>query len=131
MSPVSTFQSSGSSSRLDARKKRPNRVKRSASGNSVPSGELAFVMVRNFSSVNKELPRFASVLVVDSIGTGRFQQALEQEGLADLVSYRCFSHNLGSAGNFAQRLTLASEASADFAYAVNHDGDVRAEAIER
>jgi GT2 family glycosyltransferase len=81
--------------------------------------------------VRKDLPRFASVLVVDSLGTGRFQQALEQEGLADLVKYRCFDHNLGSAGNFAQRLAWAAETSAEFAYAVNHDGDVQSDAIER
>jgi len=81
--------------------------------------------------VQSALPRFASVLVVDSIGTGRLPQALAQAGLADLVSYRCFDHNLGSAGNFAQRLALASETAAEFAYAVNHDGDVRVEAIER
>jgi len=81
--------------------------------------------------VKTDLPRFGAILVVDSIGTGRLPAALAAAGLSEFVSYHCFPQNLGSAGNFAQRLALASKTNAEFAYAVNHDGDVRPEAIER
>lgn len=82
-------------------------------------------------SAREVLPRFATVLVVDSLGTGQFQQALNDAGLSPWVTYHCFGQNLGSAGNFAQRLSLAARTPAEFAYAVNHDGDVKAQAIER
>jgi GT2 family glycosyltransferase len=77
------------------------------------------------------LQRFASILVVDSLGTGMFVNELERRGLTDLVRYHCVPENLGSAGNLARRLHLASREAADFVYAVNHDGRVSANAIEQ
>jgi GT2 family glycosyltransferase len=78
-----------------------------------------------------DLPRFARVLVVDSLGTGQMPARLAEAGLADLVQYECASANLGSAGNLARRLSLAAQTSADFVYTTNHDGDVSPSAIER
>lgn len=77
------------------------------------------------------LRRFATVLVVDSLGSGSFAQALAQGGFTPWVTYHCFPENLGSAGNLATRLELAGQSHADFVYAVNHDGDLDADAIAR
>ena len=55
MSPLSTFHSSGSSSRLVERKKRPNGVRRTASGSNSPSVPRSLVMLRNFT-ILKGLP---------------------------------------------------------------------------
>jgi GT2 family glycosyltransferase len=63
---------------------------------------------------------FAKVIVVDSLGTGRMP-GLVRERHWNEVSYHCFSHNLGSAGNLAERLRLAAATDATFAYAINHD----------
>jgi GT2 family glycosyltransferase len=63
---------------------------------------------------------FCKVIVVDSLGTGRMPDLLRKGGWHD-VDYHCFSHNLGSAGNLAERLRLAAASEAAFAYAVNHD----------
>ena len=52
MSPLRTFQSSGSSSRLVERRKRPKAVRRMLSGNRLPSVSRASVMVRNLSILN-------------------------------------------------------------------------------
>ncbi len=52
MSPRRTFHSSGSSSRLVPRRKRPKEVRRRASGSGIPLASLASLIVRNFSSVN-------------------------------------------------------------------------------
>lgn len=79
--------------------------------------------------VGDALPRFGRVLVVDSLGSGRFPSALAERGLERRVEYHCFPENLGSAGNLAHRLRLAGSGDADFVYALNHDGDLRPEAI--
>lgn len=75
------------------------------------------------------LPRFARVLVVDSLGSGDFERGLRERGLDRYVDYHCYPENLGSAGNLSRRLELAAQSSAEFAYAVNHDGTVDASAI--
>ncbi len=55
MSPFSTFHSSGSSSRLVLRRKRPKRVSRSASVNILSPPVAGGRIVRNFTS-RKDLP---------------------------------------------------------------------------
>lgn len=82
------------------------------------------------SKLASDLHRFARVLVVDSIGTGALPARLKELGLDAVVTYECAERNLGSAGNLAQRLALAAQSSAEFVYAVNHDGDVQLDAIE-
>ena len=77
------------------------------------------------------LPRFARVLVVDSLGSGDFERGLRERGLDRHVAYHCYPENLGSAGNLSRRLELAAQTSADFVYAVNHDGTVDSAAISR
>src|SRR6185503_21021827 len=78
-----------------------------------------------------ELPRFAHVLVVDSLGTGLLPARLSEAGLAPYVHYECANRNLGSAGNFALRVELAAKTPADFVYTLNHDGDLNSSAIAR
>jgi hypothetical protein len=63
---------------------------------------------------------FSNIIVVDSLGTGRMPGLLRERNWQG-VEYRCYSHNLGSAGNLAERLRLAAGTGASFAYAVNHD----------
>jgi hypothetical protein len=72
---------------------------------------------------------FGSVIVVDSQGSGRIAAHVEVRGLKR-VSYESAAHNLGSAGNLARRLELAAQTVATWAYAINHDGELRWEAIE-
>ncbi len=64
---------------------------------------------------------FHQVLVVDSLPTGRLEDAIAARGYAR-VAYRAFDRNLGSAGNLMERLRAAAEGGADFVYALNHDG---------
>jgi GT2 family glycosyltransferase len=71
---------------------------------------------------------FHSVVVVDSLGTGRIESALASRAFPRL-DYRAFDRNLGSAGNLMERLRLAAAGGADFAYAINHDGFVDLDAI--
>lgn len=65
--------------------------------------------------------RFASVIVVDS------GLSPDLKGLCDAAGVMLDSEpsmNLGSAGNLARRLYRASETSARWAFAVNHDGRI-------
>jgi len=64
---------------------------------------------------------FDRILVVDSEGTGALATVIKERGWQD-VDYRCYEHNLGSGGNLCERLRLAAEGGADYAYALNHDG---------
>jgi len=75
------------------------------------------------------LPSFTRVLVVDSLGSGDFERGLAERRLTAHVDYHCYAENLGSAGNLSRRLQLAADTSADFVYAVNHDGSVDPNAI--
>jgi GT2 family glycosyltransferase len=87
-------------------------------------------VAEKLAALGPDLRRFARVLVVDSLGTGAFEAALAARGVAaGAVEYHCFASNLGSAGNLAKRLSLASQGAASFCYAVNHDGDIRPSAV--
>jgi GT2 family glycosyltransferase len=74
--------------------------------------------------------RFASILLVDSLGSGRMPDELASRGWTD-VRYVTFERNLGSAGNLAERLRLAAESGASWVYTVNHDGGADPNAIAR
>jgi GT2 family glycosyltransferase len=71
---------------------------------------------------------FDRVLVIDSLGTGAVPTLIARRGWQN-VSYHSYGRNLGSAGNLALRLQLAAEGGADFAYALNHDGQVHPEVV--
>jgi GT2 family glycosyltransferase len=71
---------------------------------------------------------FDRILVVDSLGTGEIPALIERRCWQNVI-YRSYDRNLGSAGNLAERLRLAAEAGADFAYALNHDGCVQPEVV--
>lgn len=77
------------------------------------------------------LSSLAGVIVVDSIGTGTFPEKARSAGFSQDVEYHCFPENLGSAGNLHRRLTIAAATGAQYVYAVNHDGDVSIDALER
>jgi hypothetical protein len=72
---------------------------------------------------------FARIIVVDSMGSGAIQAHIEAAGWEG-VDYHSADHNLGSAGNLAMRLELASATGARWAYAINHDGEVQVSALE-
>jgi GT2 family glycosyltransferase len=71
---------------------------------------------------------FERILVVDSQGTGSVPSLLADWGW-DQVIYRSYPHNLGSGANLCERLRLAAEGGADYAYALNHDGNFNPEVI--
>ncbi|HEY1660371.1 MAG TPA: hypothetical protein VGG14_18610 [Candidatus Sulfotelmatobacter sp.] len=71
---------------------------------------------------------FEHILIVDSRGTGSIPRLLES-GAWNHVTYRSYDCNLGSGANLCERLRLAAEAGADYAYAVNHDGNVEADVV--
>jgi hypothetical protein len=74
---------------------------------------------------------FHQIIIVDSMGSGKIAAHIEARGWAG-VSYHTFEQNLGSAGNLAKRLELAAASEgARWAYAINHDGEVRWDALER
>ena len=61
------------------------------------------------------------VLVVDSEGTRAIPKLIADRGWNDVI-YRSYEWNLGSGANLCERLRIAAEAGADYAYALNHDG---------
>jgi GT2 family glycosyltransferase len=63
---------------------------------------------------------FERILVVDSEGTGVVPRRIEERGWRNVI-YRSYEHNLGSGANLCERLRLAAEGGADYAYAINHD----------
>lgn len=71
---------------------------------------------------------FDRILIVDSLGTGEVPALIARLGIQD-VTYRSYNRNLGSAGNLAERLRLAADGGADFAYALNHDGRVQSDVL--
>jgi rhamnosyltransferase len=71
---------------------------------------------------------FDRILVVDSLGTGEIPALIERRCWQNVI-YRSYDRNLGSAGNLAERLRLAAEAGADFAYALNHDSCLQADVV--
>ncbi len=86
---------------------------------------LAISSFRNDEAVLALLERvppdtFRSVLVVDSLGTGRIPREILGRGWTH-VAYRSVDRNLGSAGNLQLRLEAAAATGAEWVYAVNHD----------
>jgi len=71
---------------------------------------------------------FEKILIVDSEGTGTIPALVERRGWSRVI-YRSYQQNLGSGANLRERLRIAAEGRADYAYAVNHDGYVDAEIV--
>jgi len=71
---------------------------------------------------------FERILVVDSEGTGEIPRLIEERGW-DSVIYKSYEWNLGSGANLCERLRIAAEGGADYAYALNHDGNFDAEVV--
>jgi GT2 family glycosyltransferase len=71
---------------------------------------------------------FERILIVDSQGTGTVPSLLADRGW-DQVIYKSYPHNLGSGANLCERLRVAAEGGADYAYALNHDGSFAPEVI--
>ncbi len=102
-----------------------------------PSVCLAISSFRNDDAVQKLLEAaaplvpslFSSIIVVDSLGTGRIAALIDERGWS-FARYECARVNLGSAGNLARRLELSAESGADYVYALNHDGLLSPPAIE-
>lgn len=74
-------------------------------------------------------PRFAAVIVVDSLGTKNIAKAAERLGWP--VTYINADRNLGSAGNLDLRLRTAAELGLEWCFTVNHDGEVDAKKVRR
>ncbi len=97
---------------------------------------LAISCFRNDETVLRLLDRlapagvhYASILVVDSLGTGNLPGKLRTREAAQPVTYECAPQNLGSAGNLALRLELAARTNARYVFAINHDGNASCESI--
>ncbi len=73
---------------------------------------------------------FERILIVDSEGTKRVPAAIHARGWRD-VEYRNYEENLGSGANLAERLKIAAKAGADWAYALNHDGEINPAVIRK
>ncbi len=71
---------------------------------------------------------FERILVVDSQGTGTVPSLLADRGWNQVI-YRSYPHNLGSGANLRERLRVAAEGGADYAYALNHDGNLAPKVI--
>src|SRR5689334_23249492 len=69
-----------------------------------------------------EQPRFAAVIVIDSLGTGAIAAAAERNDWP--ITYINADRNLGSAGNLELRLRSATELGLDWCLALNHDGEL-------
>ncbi len=65
---------------------------------------------------------FDKVLVVDSEGTGVIPILVERKNWGNVI-YKSYDSNLGSGANLCERLRIAAAAEADYAYALNHDGN--------
>ena len=81
--------------------------------------EVMQILTHVHESASKTFDR---ILIVDSEGIGTLPTLIRDRGWQD-VDYRCYSQNLGSGGNLCERLRLAAEGGADYAYAINHDGN--------
>lgn len=73
-------------------------------------------------------PPWSGICVVDSLGSGHIARHVEARGWTDVV-YRTHAVNLGSAGNLAERLRWAASEGFDYAYAINHDGDLVSDVV--
>lgn len=64
---------------------------------------------------------YAAIIIVDSQGTSQIPELIARQGWQN-VQYHNAPANLGSAGNLRRRLQLAAQTGADYAFAINHDG---------
>jgi GT2 family glycosyltransferase len=71
---------------------------------------------------------FESIIIVDSFGTNAIPDLIAARKWTN-VMYRSYNRNLGSAGNLFERLRLAADAGAEFAYTLNHDGIVDVDTV--
>ncbi len=71
---------------------------------------------------------WSAVCVIDSQGSGRVAEHIASRGWKNVV-YRTHAMNLGSAGNLAARLSWAAREGFDYAYALNHDGQLDADVV--
>jgi GT2 family glycosyltransferase len=71
---------------------------------------------------------FERILIVDSQGSGTVPSLLADRGW-DHVTYKSYPHNLGSGANLSERLRIAADGGADYAYALNHDGNLALKVI--
>jgi GT2 family glycosyltransferase len=76
------------------------------------------------TAIQTGLHPFSEVLIVDSLGTGRMEQTIEDRGWGGSVIYVGHDRNLGSAGNLARRLEIGAARGHDWVYAINHDGEL-------
>lgn len=77
---------------------------------------------------NRKL-QFGTVIVVDSLGSGRIEAAARSNGW--ILHYVNADRNLGSAGNLELRLKTAAELGLDWCLALNHDGDLDLSKVQR
>lgn len=74
-------------------------------------------------------PRFGTVIIVDSLGSGAIPEAAKRERWP--IRYINGDTNLGSAGNLDLRLRTAAELGLEWCLALNHDGEIDAEKVLR
>ena len=74
-------------------------------------------------------PRFGSVIVVDSLGSGAIAETAKHEGWP--IRYINSETNLGSSGNLDLRLRTAAELGFEWCLALNHDGEVDPEKVRK
>ena len=74
-------------------------------------------------------PRFAAVIVVDSLGSGHIEETAKREGWP--LRYINADRNLGSAGNLDLRLRTAADLGLEWCFALNHDGALDQEKVGR
>lgn len=86
---------------------------------SFQSDEAVISLLRSVFSTPHSAVRH--VFVVDSLGSGRIATAIEESRWD--VHYENSPANLGSAGNLARRMELASNAGAAWCLCLNHDAD--------
>jgi GT2 family glycosyltransferase len=71
---------------------------------------------------------FDRILVVDSQGSGAVPSLVAERGWKRVI-YRSYQCNLGSGANLSERLCIAAQGGADYAYALNHDGNFDVEVV--
>jgi len=74
-------------------------------------------------------PGFGAIIVVDSQTTGVVENAIASRTWSCPVTCVSAATNIGSAGNLARRLGLAARTDLDWVYAINHDGELRPDAV--
>jgi hypothetical protein len=74
-------------------------------------------------------PPFSTIIVVDSLGSGRIGVVANERGWP--IIYENAQMNLGSAGNLARRLEIAASMDADWCFTINHDGYVDLKVVAR